>query len=54
MRGGDQDCEDGVPENVLPEVAAGLEPEAAVLAWRGRGNIIAAGEVAVIDMLERA
>ena len=54
MRGNDQDREEEAPETLLPDVAAGPEPEAAVLAWRGRGNIIAAVGVAVIDMLERA
>ena len=50
MRGNDQDREEDAPETVLPEAKV----EAIVLPWRGRGNVITAAGVAILDMLERA
>ena len=50
MHGNDQDRDAEAPETVLPEVPAGAE----ILPWRGRGNVIAAAGVALIDLLERA
>lgn len=41
-----QDREADALETVLPEVAAEPQPEAEVLPWRGRGNVIAAAVVA--------
>ncbi|MCJ2102392.1 hypothetical protein [Methylobacterium sp. E-046] len=58
MRGGDQDREEEAPETVLPEAAADTQPEtlpeAIVLPWRGRGNVIAAAGSLLVDLLERA
>lgn len=54
MRGGDQDCEAEAPETMLPEVQAEPITEAEILPWRGRGNVITAAGVAILDMLERA
>ena len=54
MRGGDQDREAEVPENVLPEVLSEPQPAAGILPWRGRGNIIAAAGTFLVDLLERA
>lgn len=54
MRGNDQDREAEAPEITLPEVAAELPPEANILPWRGRGNVIAAAGTLIIDLLERA
>ncbi|MCJ2132706.1 hypothetical protein MKK69_01255 [Methylobacterium sp. J-026] len=55
MRGNDQDREAEAPETILPEVAAELLPElpltAEILPWRGRGNVIAAIGVALLDMV---
>ena len=43
---------------LLSEVADELQsetlPEAEILPWRGRGNVIAAAGVILIDLLERA
>ncbi|MCJ2136693.1 hypothetical protein MKK69_22025 [Methylobacterium sp. J-026] len=50
MRGSDRDGEAEAPETVLPEVAAELLPEAQILPWRGRGNVIAAAGVALLDL----
>lgn len=50
MRGNDADHEIEAPEVVLPEVAA-ENPEAIVLPWRGRGNVIAAVGVALLEMV---
>ena len=52
--GNDQDREAEAPEIILPEVAAEPRPEATILPWRGRGNVIAAAGVAILDLLERA
>lgn len=54
MRGNDQDREAEAPETVLPAVPAELAAGAEILPWRGRGNVIAAAGVALIDLLERA
>jgi hypothetical protein len=60
MRGGDQDREEEVPEPVLPMAAAEPQsvveilPEAIVLPWCGRGNVVAAAGAMILDMLERA
>jgi hypothetical protein len=54
LRGSDQDCEAEVPETVLPEVAGEPMPEAEILPWRGRGNVIAAAGTMLLDMLKRA
>ncbi|MCJ2052513.1 hypothetical protein [Methylobacterium sp. J-070] len=51
MRGNDQDRETEAPETVLPEVAVEPAPEAEILPWRGRGNVIAAVGVALLDMV---
>ncbi|MGU3341644.1 hypothetical protein ACLBXJ_26915 [Methylobacterium mesophilicum] len=47
MRGNYADREIEAPETVLPEVAV----EAVVLPWRGRGNVVAAAGVALLDLL---
>ena len=54
MRGSDRDGEAEAPEPVLPEVATILAIEAEILPWNGRGNVIAAAGVALVDLLERA
>ena len=54
LRGNDQDRETEAPEIALPEVAAERLPEAQILAWRGRGNVIAAAGALLLDLLERA
>ncbi|MCJ2070061.1 hypothetical protein MKK75_14865 [Methylobacterium sp. J-030] len=60
LRGGDQDREEEVSEPALqvvvvePQPADENLPEAVVLPWRGRGNVIAAAGVMILDMLERA
>ena len=46
MRGSDRDGEVEAPEPVLPE--------ADILPWRGRGNVIAAAGSFLVDLLERA
>ena len=53
LRGNDQDREAEAPDTVLPEVTAET-PEAIVLPWRGRGNVIAAAGTMLLDLLERA
>ncbi|MCJ2073432.1 hypothetical protein MKK75_32395 [Methylobacterium sp. J-030] len=53
LRGNDADREVEAPEIVLPEVAAEPMPEATILPWRGRGNVIAAAGVALLDLLDR-
>ncbi|MCJ2121349.1 hypothetical protein [Methylobacterium sp. J-077] len=50
MRGNDADREIEVLETVLPEVAADI-PEAIILPWQGRGNVIAAVGVALLEMV---
>lgn len=50
MRGGDQDREADASETALPEVAAIPVTEAEILPWRGRGNIVAAMGVALLDL----
>ena len=54
MRRNDRDREVEVPETVLPEMAAERRPEAQILPWRGKGNIVTAVGSALIDLLERA
>ncbi|MCJ2086225.1 hypothetical protein MKK88_09485 [Methylobacterium sp. E-005] len=54
LRGNDQDREAEAPETVLPEMAAEPLPEATILPWRGRGNVIAAAGTLLLDLLERA
>ncbi|MCJ2103011.1 hypothetical protein MKK82_29795, partial [Methylobacterium sp. E-046] len=54
MRGSDRDGEAEAPETVLPEIAVEPAPEAVVLPWRGRGNVIAAAGTMLLDLLERA
>ncbi|QGY03545.1 hypothetical protein MMSR116_17870 [Methylobacterium mesophilicum SR1.6/6] len=60
MRGGDRDGEADAPQTVLPEVlveAAAVPepaPEAVVLPWRGRGNVIAAAGAVLVDLLRGA
>jgi len=49
MRGNDQDCEKEAPETVLPEVATLIEVEP--LRWGGRGNVVSAVGVALLDMV---
>ncbi|MCJ2084632.1 hypothetical protein MKK88_01295 [Methylobacterium sp. E-005] len=53
LRGNDADREAEAPEIALPEVAAEPLPEADILPWRGRGNVIAAAGVALLDLLDR-
>ena len=59
-RGGDEDREAEVPEVALPDVAVlpPAEPEhevinVAPLRWGGRGNVIAAAGVALVDLVAR-
>lgn len=54
LRGKDRDREAEAPETVLPEVVAEARPDATILPWRGRGNIIAAAGTFLVDLLERA
>ncbi|WP_267359796.1 MULTISPECIES: hypothetical protein [unclassified Methylobacterium] len=56
MRGSDRDGEVEAPETVLPVVAVvPAEPmlEAIVILWRGRGNVIAAAGLMLVDMVVR-
>jgi hypothetical protein len=53
MRGNDQNREAEAPETVLPEVATVLPVEADILPWRGRGNVIAAAGLMLVDMVVR-
>ena len=50
MRGNDQDRKAEAPETAMPEVTA-EQPEAIILPWCGRGNVIAAVGVALLDMV---
>jgi hypothetical protein len=54
LRGNDQDREAEVPETMLSEVSTEPMPGAQVLPWRGRGNVIAAAAVMLVDLLEWA
>ena len=54
MRGGDQDRGANALETVLPEMAAEPQPDAEIMPWRGRGNVIAAAGSFLVDLLERA
>ncbi|MGU3668426.1 hypothetical protein ACLBX9_29955 [Methylobacterium sp. A49B] len=49
-----RDREVETPETVLPVVATDIAidtlPEATILPWRGRGNIVAAVGVALLDL----
>ena len=51
MRGSDRDGEPDALETMLPEVPIEMAPEAIVIPWRGRGNIIAAAGVALLDLV---
>ena len=51
MRGNDRDREETAPETVLPEVPIEAAPEVIVIPWHGRGNIIAAAGVALLDLV---
>lgn len=58
LRGNDQDREADQPETVLREDVvsqpqAEPQPTAEILPWRGRGNVIAAAGVALLDLLDR-
>lgn len=50
LRGSDQDREEEAPETVPPQVVVEMPVKASVLPWRGRGNIIAAAGVALLDL----
>lgn len=50
MRGGDQDREEEGPEAVLPEMPVEPTVKGQILPWRGRGNIVAAVGVALLDL----
>ncbi|WP_342112119.1 hypothetical protein [Methylobacterium sp. SI9] len=50
LRGNDQDRETEGFEAVLPEVLTEPQPVAEILPWRGRGNIVAAVGVALLDL----
>jgi hypothetical protein len=47
MRGNDQDLDKEAPEAALPEAAEPMPP----LPWRGRGNVLAATGVALLDLV---
>ncbi|MGU3330360.1 hypothetical protein ACLBXB_25885 [Methylobacterium mesophilicum] len=51
MRGNDADREAKALETVLPEVAAEPQLKAIVLPWCGRGNVIVAVGVVLLDMV---
>jgi hypothetical protein len=51
MPGGDDDRETEAPEAALPNVTIEPAAEAVILPWRGRGNVIAAFSVALLDMV---
>ena len=51
MRGSNRDGEAEAPEIVVPEVTAAAQPASVVIPWRGRGNIIAAAGVALLDLV---
>ena len=50
MRGNDADLEIEAPEVVLPEVAAEPDLGPIALPWQGRGNVIAAAGVALLNL----
>ncbi|EIZ81914.1 hypothetical protein WYO_5502 [Methylobacterium sp. GXF4] len=50
LRGSDQDQEEEATETVPPQVVVEMPVKASVLPWRGRGNIIAAAGVALLDL----
>ncbi|MCJ2063702.1 hypothetical protein MKK63_13415 [Methylobacterium sp. J-088] len=50
LRGNDQDREVETAETALPEVAAEPAASSIVLPWRGRGNVISAAGVALLDL----
>ncbi len=54
MRSGDENREAEAPETMLPEMAAQRVPETVRLPWRGRGNIIAAVDMPLLDQLGTA
>ena len=51
LRGNDQDCEAEAPETVLSEVAVNSVLGAEILPWSGRGNVITAVGVALLEMV---
>lgn len=51
LRGSDQDREAEPPEEALPEVTHEHQRVAAVLPWRGRGNVVAAAGVALLGLV---
>ena len=51
MCGNDRDREAEAPEAMLPAVAIEARGEAVILPWRGRGNVIAAAGVALLDLV---
>jgi hypothetical protein len=53
MRGSDRDGEAVAPETVLSEVSAEPVVETEILPWRGRGNVIAATGVLLLDLAKR-
>ena len=50
MRGGDRDGEAEASEIALPEVAVEPTLEEIALPWQGRGNVIAAAGVALLNL----
>ncbi|MCJ2137271.1 hypothetical protein MKK69_25040 [Methylobacterium sp. J-026] len=50
IRGGDQDREVEAPEDVLSEVAAEPSSREIALPWQGRGNVIAAAGVVLLNL----
>lgn len=53
LRGNDQDREIETADALLPEQEGESLPEAAILPWRGRGNVLAAAGVAILDLFDR-
>jgi hypothetical protein len=54
MRIADENREAEAPETMLLEMPAQRVPEAVRLSWRGRGNIIAAMDMPLLDLLGTA
>ncbi|MCJ2093989.1 MULTISPECIES: hypothetical protein [unclassified Methylobacterium] len=50
LRGNDQDREVETAETALPEVAAEPAANSIVLPWRGRGNVISAAGISLLDL----
>jgi hypothetical protein len=53
MRGNDEDREAEAPETVPSEVSAEPVVGTEILPWRGRGNVIAATGVLLLDLAKR-